>query len=155
MSELKLYTFFCAEYQEINTPIIEVIIDRSLNFIGDITEYIGQHVYKDYPYDNPIFSGNKYYFGGTSADAFFDCLTDYLNLRNKNVMLCLKILSKSEGVTDKELFLFLNAIAIAMLSYDYDSRLKVYISKEILDIYLKESKRLLDLDTHADDFAIY
>ncbi len=36
-------------------------------------------------------------------------------------MLCLKILSKSEGVTDKELFLFLNAMAIAMLSYDYDS----------------------------------
>lgn len=70
MSELKLYTFFCVEYQEINTPIIEVIIDRSLNFIGDITEYIGQHVYKYYPYDNPIFPGNKYYFGGTSADAF-------------------------------------------------------------------------------------
>ncbi|MEQ1345900.1 hypothetical protein [Acinetobacter seifertii] len=155
MSELKLYTFFCAEYQEINTSIIEVIIDRSLNFIGDITEYIGQHVYKDCPYDNPIFSGNKYYFGGTSTDAFFDCLTDYLNLRNKNVMLCLKILSKSEGVTDKELFLFLNAIAIAMLSYNYDSRLKVYISKEILDIYLKESKRLLDLDTHPDDFVVY
>ncbi|HDG7212353.1 hypothetical protein PS357_16535 [Acinetobacter nosocomialis] len=33
MSELKLYTFFCAEDQEINTPIIEVIIDRSLNII--------------------------------------------------------------------------------------------------------------------------
>ncbi|ONN57351.1 hypothetical protein AC057_08775 [Acinetobacter genomosp. 33YU] len=70
-------------------------------------------------------------------------------------MLCLKILSKNEGVADKELFLFLNAIAIAMLSYDYDSRLKVYISKEILDIYLKESKRLLDLDTHPDDFVVY
>ncbi len=52
MSELKLYTF-CAEYQEINAPIIEVVIDRSLNFIGDITEYIGQHVYRNYPYDNP------------------------------------------------------------------------------------------------------
>ncbi len=46
-------------------------------------------------------------------------------------------------------------MAIAMLSYNYDSRLKVYISKEILDIYLKESKRLLDLDTHPDDFVVY
>lgn len=155
MSEFKLYAFFCAEHYEKNIPIIEIMIDKSLNFIGDITDFIGQHVYKDYPHDNPIISGYKYYFGGTSPDAFFDCLTDYLNLRNKNVMLRLNILSKGNEITDKELFLFLDTIATAMLHYEYDSRLNVFVSKEILNIYLRESKRLLDLDTHPDDFVIY
>lgn len=51
--------------------------------------------------------------------------------------------------------IFIYILSSNIVNYNYESKLRVFVSKEILDIYLKESKRLLDLDIHSDEFVVY
>lgn len=154
MSKPNLYAFFCAEKSNTKFPIVEINIDSSLNTIYEIYYNIGKQLYKDYPYDNPILAGDKYFFGA-SPDGFNDCLTDYLNLRNTEITLRFNIFSQGKDISNADLYIFLECLAFVMLHYDYDSRLQVYVSKEILRSYLKESDRLLTLDTDPEDYVVY
>ncbi|MDQ8934845.1 hypothetical protein [Acinetobacter rudis] len=149
----QLYAFFCAEDSSTKNELV-INLDNTLSSIGEVTQYIGSIVYKDYPDDNPIMGRcNQYYFGGTSPDGFRDCLMSYLELINTNISLRFNIRSLGADVTDKECYIFLYTLATCMFDFDFDSRLKVYVSKDILEIYLKESDRLLVLDTDPSDYV--
>lgn len=154
MSKPNLYAFFCAENHVQEAELITIDIDQMQRTIYEVYYHIGKHAYKDYPDDNPIFSGDKYYFGG-NPDGFNDCLIDYLDLRRKDVTMRINIFSQGEDVSDKELYLLLYILASAMANYEYDSRLQVYVSKEIMVVYLRELHRFSHLDTKPEDYAIY
>ena len=129
-------------------------VDSTLKTIYEIYSYFGKEIYNQYHYINTILPENRSYFG-VSPDGFSDCLTEFLDQLINSDSLRIEIVSKGEGISDNEIYIFLYIMSINMVNYNYESKLRVFVSKEILDIYLKESKRLLDLDTHPDDFVIY
>lgn len=150
MREETLYSFFCAKNIDTCFKVLEIEIDQSLKTIYNIYYHVGREVYNNQPYENSINPSDKYFFGA-SPDGFRDCLMDYLEIRETNISLRLNIKSVGENIVDKEIYMFLYILATCMLDFNFDSRLQVYVSKEILNIYLKEAERLLVLDTNPDD----
>ena len=67
----------------------------------------------------------------------------------------IEVINKGEDVSNNEIYIFLYILSSNIVNYNYESKLRVFVSKEILDIYLKESKRLLDLNSEPENFVIY
>lgn len=153
MSSKKLYSLFGTEEYECSNELV-FKVDSKLKTIYEIYSYFGEKIYNQYQYINTIFPENRTYLGA-SPDGFSDCLTEFLDQLINSDSLRIEIVSKGEGISDNEIYIFLYILSSNMVNYNYESKLKVFVSKEILDIYLKESKRLLDLDTHPDDFVVY
>lgn len=153
MSSKKLYSLFGTEEYECSNELV-FKVDRKLKTIYEIYSYFGEKIYNQYQCINTIFPENRTYLGA-SPDGFSDCLTEFLDQLINSDSLRIEIVSKGEGISDNEIYIFLYILSSNMVNYNYESKLKVFVSKEILDIYLKESKRLLDLDTHPDDFVVY
>ncbi|MDQ9040700.1 hypothetical protein RFH95_09680 [Acinetobacter nosocomialis] len=153
LSRKKLYSLFCAEEYEYRNELV-LKVDSTLKTIYEIYSYFGEKIYNRYQYINTILPENRTYFGA-SPDGFSDCLTEFLDQLINSDLLRIEIISKGEEISDSEIYMFLYILSINMVNYNYESKLRVFVSKEILDIYLKESKRLLDLDTHSDNFVVY
>lgn len=151
MSSPKLYAFFCAEECKKNEELI-LRIDNNFKTIYEVYSYFSINIYNKYKYINSIIPENKLFFGA-SPDGFSDCLTEFLD-QNTN-LLRIEIIDKSTEISENEIYVFLHGLLANILNHDYDSKLRVFVSKEILNIYLRESRRLLDLDTHPDDFVVY
>lgn len=153
MSRKKLYSLFGTEEYECSNELV-LKVDSTLKTIYEIYSYFGKEIYNQYHYINTILPENTSYFGA-SLDGFSDCLTEFLDQLINSDSLRIEIVSKGEGISDNEIYIFLYILSSNMVNYNYESKLRVFVSKEILDIYLKESKRLLDLDTYPDDFVVY
>ncbi|MEQ1345899.1 hypothetical protein [Acinetobacter seifertii] len=153
LSRKKLYSLFGAEEYECSNELV-LKVDSTLKTIYEIYSYFGEKIYNRYQYINTILPKNRTYFGA-SPDGFSDCLTEFLHQLINSDSLRIEIVSKGEEISDSEIYMFLYILSINMVNYNYESKLRVFVSKEILDIYLKESKRLLDLDTHSDNFVVY
>lgn len=150
MINQKLYGLFCAENCYIEDEFV-IRIDNKFNTIYEIYSFFGSQIYKKYKYINSIMPDRIGFFGG-SPDGFSDCLTDFLSQNNREI-LRIEIIEKGNEISEEDIYIFLYILSSIMVSYD--SKLRVLISKEILDIYLKESKRLIDLDTDPNDFVQY
>lgn len=150
MINQKLYGLFCAENCYIEDEFV-IRIDKKFNTIYEIYSFFGSQIYNEYQYVNSIIPDRIGFFGG-SPDGFSDCLTEFLS-QNDRVTLRIEIIDRGHEVSEEEIYIFLYILSSIMVSYD--SKLRVLISKEILDIYLKESKRLIDLDTDPNDFVQY
>lgn len=151
MINQKLYGLFCAENCYIEDEFV-IRIDNKFNTIYEIYSFFGSQIYKKYKYINSIMPDRIGFFGG-SPDGFSDCLTEFLSQSSKGAVLRIEIIDKGYEISEEEIYIFLYILSSIMA--DYDSKLRVFISKEILDIYLKESKRLIDLDTDPNDFVQY
>lgn len=148
-----LYAFFCAEQHLKNSEEIVVNITNDLKSIYYVYSQFGEMVYKNSIHDNPLMGRSNQTFFGASPDGFRSCLLEYLELVEKDINLRVNILSIGEGVSNKELYVFMHILAICMWDSNWDSRLKVFVSKEILEVYSRESGRLLELDTDPDDYV--
>jgi len=153
LSRKKLYSLFGAEEYECSNELV-LKVDSTLKTIYEIYSYFGKEIYNQYHYINTILTENTSYFGA-SPDGFSDCLTEFLDQLINSDLLRIEIISKGEEISDSEIYMFLYILSINMVNYNYESKLRVFVSKEILDIYLKESKRLLDLNSEPEDFVIY
>lgn len=153
MKSQRLYSFLGIE-EFGNRNELNLVVDSNLKTIYEIYSYFGEKIYNQYQYINTILPENTTYFGA-SPDGFSDCLTEFLDQLINGDSLRIEIVSKGEGISDNEIYIFLYILSSNMVNYNYESKLRVFVSKEILGIYLKESKRLLDLDTHPDDFVVY
>ena len=153
MSRKKLYSLFGAEEYECSNELV-LKVDSTLKTIYEIYSYFGKEIYNKYHYINTILTENTSYFGA-SPDGFSDCLTEFLDQLINSDSLRIEVINKAEDVSNNDIYIFLYILSSNIVNYNYESKLRVFVSKEILDIYLKESKRLLDLDTHPDDFVVY
>ncbi|MCG5227147.1 hypothetical protein [Acinetobacter pittii] len=153
MRSQRLYSFFgIEEFGNRNEFTLEV--NSKLKTIYEIYSYFGEKIYKQYQYINTILPENRTYFGA-SPDGFSDCLTEFLDQLPNGDSLRVEIISKGDDISNNEIYIFLYILSSNMVNHNYESKLRVFVSKEILDIYLKESKILLDSDTHPDDFVVY
>lgn len=153
MSRIKLYSLFGTEEYECSNELV-LKVDSTLKTIYEIYSYFGKEIYNQYHYINTILPENTSYFGA-SLDGFSDCLTEFLDQLINSNSLRIEVISKGEDVSNNEIYIFLYILSSNMVNYNYESKLRVFVSKEILDIYLKESKRLLDLNSEPEDFVIH
>lgn len=153
MSRKKLYSLFGAEDYECSNELV-LKVDSTLKTIYEIYSYFGKEIYNQYRYINTILPENTSYFGA-SPYGFSDCLTEFLDQLINSDSLRIEITNKGEDVSNNEIYIFLYILSSNIVNYNYESKLRVFVSKEILDIYLKESKRLLDLNSEPEDFVIY
>ncbi|MBZ6532274.1 hypothetical protein [Acinetobacter seifertii] len=153
MSRKKLYSLFGAEEYECSNELV-LKVDSTLKTIYEIYSYFGKEIYNQYHYINTILTENTSYFS-SSPDGFSDCLTEFLDQLINSDSLRIEVINKGEDVSNNEIYIFLYILSSNIVNYNYESKLRVFVSKEILDIYLKESKRLLDLNSEPEDFVIY
>ncbi|MEQ1067750.1 hypothetical protein ABLB96_14155 [Acinetobacter sp. XH1741] len=153
MSRKKLYSLFGAEDYECSNELV-LKVDSTLKTIYEIYSYFGKEIYNKYHYINTILTENTSYFGA-SPDGFSDCLTEFLDQLINSDSLRIEVINKGEDVSNNEIYIFLYILSSNIMNYNYESKLRVFVSKEILDIYLKESKRLLDLNSEPEDFVIH
>lgn len=153
LSRKKLYSLFGTEEYECSNELV-LKVDSTLKTIYEIYSYFGKEMYNQYHYINTILTENTSYFGA-SPDGFSDCLTEFLDQLINSDSLRIEVINKAEDVYNNDIYIFLYILSSNIVNYNYESKLRVFVSKEILDIYLKESKRLLDLNSEPENFVIY
>ena len=143
----QLFSFFCAEKAN-NLSEIIIVINDSFQDMQEIYDYIGKCIYGDFPEKNPIYS-NSYYFG-SNPSTFSDCLSSFFYYIDDKT-LRFEIKNFNNKINKKEIYIFLQSFLWINVYFDYEKRLQVLISKDIMKIYLEEADRLSWLDVNAED----
>lgn len=143
----QLFSFFCVEKSN-NLSEIFIVIDDSFKDMQEIYDYIGKCVYGNFPEKNPVYS-NSYYFG-SNPSAFSDCLSSFFYCIN-DIILIFKFENFHTNISNKEIYVFLQSFLWLNVYFDYEKRLQVLISKNVMKIYLEEADRLSWLDVSAED----
>lgn len=152
--EIKLYAF-CVPENYTSAKELVINIDKSLKSIFDVTWHIGKMLYEYEPFENPYESRREYrfHFGGNTPSAFIDYLTDYVNKINPNISLRFNWLSQGRDTTDKEIYTFINTFIFCQRYRHLGNRVSLFVSDDILTVYLNETNRLGHLDTAPEDYV--
>lgn len=143
----QFFSFFCAK-KENNLSEIIIVIDDSFKDMQEIYDYIGKCVYGNFPEKNPIYSNSCYF--GSNPSAFSDCLSSFFYYIN-DVILIFKFENFNTDISNKEIYVFLQSFLWVNVYFEYETRLQVLISKDIMKIYIEEVDRLSWLDVSAED----
>ncbi|WP_284118116.1 hypothetical protein [Acinetobacter seifertii] len=127
MSRKKLYSLFGAEEYECSNELV-LKVDSTLKTIYEIYSYFGKEIYNQYHYINTILTENTSYFGA-SPDGFSDCLTEFLDQLINSDSLRIEVINKGEDVSNNEIYIFLYILSSNIVNYNYESKLRVFVSK--------------------------
>lgn len=149
---MKKEDLYCFLFKEANQNDQNVVIDIDDNFtkMKDIYDYFGKIIYTNNFFDNPIYPYNHFYFG-KNFNGFFDCLKSYLFIPESKP-LTINILSWNNQLLNGDLFRILLILAETITNFDPQSKLKVFVSKQVLNLYYEEQYKLISLTDKPEDF---
>lgn len=130
--------------QENNDEIFEkspiITLNNKLNSLIDIYDFFGYSLYENTPNLNPIEIGT--YFG-CNLDSFSDCLRSYLYQYGA---ITITIESKNDKISNYDFFTFIHLLICISSIYEFNKKLKLVISLDIMKIYSLEILSLIHMN---------